>query len=548
MLCPLWLRSCRLWFGYLVTCSAVLLARVSLGDDAPLHARIDALIAAKAAGAPLAPRASDGEFLRRVYLDLAGRIPTAEEARAFFADEAGDKRTKAIDALLDGPDYARRMSQAFHVMLMERLGDHAEWQTYLQAAFAGNKPWDVMSREMLNPSEEEGTRGAGLFYSKRLENYGQNPVDVPALVRDVGRLFMGIDVQCAQCHDHLFVDDYKQEYYQGLFAFVGNLQLRQGLKYPAVQEKPLTKKVEFVSVFVKEPKAIGPRLPGLAEVEIPTFEKKGEEFEVPPDPKTKFPGKLKFSPVKVLAEQLPTAGNQLFKRNIANRVWWLLMGRGLVHPLDLQHAGNAPSHPELLDLLAEELAAHQFDLKWLFREIALSEAYQRASAAEDPAMTSAPLESYRLALEKPLSAEQLLSAMLTATGEMPRVQAISDAKHESSLTKLSERFVKAFALPAREPEVEHAPSVKAALFLLNDSVVLSWLTPQDGNLADRLQKIVEPDQLAEELYVSVVTRLPSEDERKLVREHLGKHPDAREKAIGQLIWALLASNEFGVGH
>jgi hypothetical protein len=526
----------------------MLLAAIALADESPLHSRIDAILAAKAAEAPLAPRADDGEFLRRIYLDLAGRIPTVEEARAFFADEATDKRTKKIDALLASPDYVRRMSQAFHVMLMERLGDHAEWQQYLQAAFAENKPWNVMAREMLNPGEDEGTRGAALFYSKRLENYGQNPVDVPGLVRDVGRLFMGIDVQCAQCHDHLFVDDYKQEYYQGLFAFVGNLQLRPGMKYPAVQEKPLTKKVEFVSVFVKEPKAIGPRLPGLPEVEIPTYEKKGEEFEIPPDPKTKFPGKLKFSPVQVLAEQLPTAGNQLFKRNIANRVWWLLMGRGLVQPLDLQHAGNAPSHPELLDLLAEELAAHHFDLKWLIREIALSEAYQRASAAEDPAMASAPLESYRLALEKPLSAEQLLAAMLTATGEMPRVQAIGDAKNESSLVKLSERFVKAFALPAREPEVEHAPSVKAALFLLNDNVVLSWLKPQEGNLADRLQKIAEPDQLAEELYVSVLTRLPSADERTLVREHLGKYPDAREKAIGQLIWALLASNEFGVGH
>jgi hypothetical protein len=113
---------------------------------------------------------------------------------------------------------------------------------------------------------------------------------------------------------------------------------------------------------------------------------------------------------------------------------------------------------------------------------------------------------------------------------------------------LSERFVKAFALPAREPEVEHAPSVKAALFLLNDNVVLSWLKPQAGNLADRLQKLMEPDQLAEELYLSVLTRLPSADERTWVREHLTKHPDAREKAIGQLMWALLASNEFGVGH
>jgi hypothetical protein len=533
------------WLG---ACATLCLAGALAAQDAPLHQRIDEFITAKAAGGSFAPRSDDGEFLRRIYLDLAGRIPTAEEARIFFADGDSNKRSKKIDALLASEDYARRMSQAFHVMLMERLGDHAEWQKYLQAAFAANKPWDVMAREMLNPSEEEATRGAGLFYSKRLENYGQNPVDIPALVRDVGRLFMGIDVQCAQCHDHLFVDDYKQEYYQGLFAFVGNLQLRQGVNFPAVVEKPLTKKVEFVSVFVKEPKAMGPRLPGLPEIEIPTFEKKGEEFEVPPDPKTKFPGKLKFSPVKVLAEQLPTAGNQLFKRNIVNRAWWHLMGRGLVHPLDLQHAGNAGSHPELLDLLADSFAKQQFDLKWLFREIANSETYQRTSVSEDASILDALPETYRLALEKPLSAEQLLNAMLIATGEWSRAQAVADAKDESSLAKLSERFAKAFALPAREPEVEHAPSVKAALFLLNDNVVLSWLKPREGNLADRLMKLDDVGKLAEELYLSVVTRLPEAEEQMLVAEHLAKHGDGRDKAVGQLIWALLASNEFGVGH
>lgn len=527
---------------------ALALLPIASAAEPPLHRQLDELVSSKAAGASVAPRASDGEFLRRIYLDLAGRIPTVDEARAFLADSDSDKRTKKIDELLASEDYVRRMSQAFHVMLMERLGDHAEWQKYLQSAFASNKPWNVMAREILNPSEEEATRGAGLFYSKRLENYGQNPVDVPALVRDVGRLFMGIDVQCAQCHDHLFVDDYKQEYYQGLFAFVGNLQLRTGMDYPAVQEKPLTKKVDFISVFVQVPKSTGPRLPGFDEIEIPTFEKKGDEFEIPPDPKKKLPGKLKFSPVKVLAEQLPSADNQLFKHNIANRVWWLMMGRGLVHPLDLQHAGNAPSHPEMLDLLADQLVQHQFDLKWLFREIALSETYQRSSATDDSAILAAAPETYRLAIEKPLSAEQLLAAMLTATGEMPRVKAISDAKHESSYTKLSERFVKAFALPAREPEVEHAPSVKAALFLLNDNVVLSWLKPQEGNLADRLGKLTEPDKVAEELYLSVLTRVPTKEETQLVSEHLARHAESREKAVGQLIWSLLASNEFGIGH
>ncbi len=507
----------------------------ALGQSS-LHDQIDALIEAKAAG-PLAAQTSDAEFLRRVYLDFAGRIPSLEESPAFLADADAAKREKLVDKLLASDEYAKRMSQVFHVMLLERLGDHKEWQKYLQDSFAANKPWDVMAREMLNPSaENEATRGAALFFSKRLENYGQNPVDVPGMVRDVGRLFMGIDVQCCQCHDHLFVDDYKQEYYQGLFAFVGQATLRQE-SFPAIAEKPLAKKVEFMSVFVKEPKKVGPYLPGLKEIEIPVYAN-GEEWEIKPDPKTKNPGKLKFSTLKILSEQLPSPDNQLFKKNIANRLWWLLLGRGLVQPLDMQHAGNAPSHPELLELLANEFAAHKFDMKWLLREIALSKTYQRGSQAADDAAAEAPRESYRVALEKPLSSEQLLASMIAATGESAR------AKPD----ELQERFAKAFANPPREPEVEFSPTVKAALFYLNDSVVLGWLKPAPGNLAARLFETKENGKLAEEMYLSILTRLPGEDEKKDVVDYLAKHAANRETAIRNLLWSLLASNEFCMNH
>ena len=523
---------------------AGLLLGSATGQDQPLHERIDALIQAKA-GAPLAPAAPDGEFLRRVYLDLAGRIPSAAETRAFLADADPQKRATVIDKLLASDEYVRRMSQSFHVMLMERLGDHAEWQKWLHGSFAANKPWDQMVRELANPNaEDEAIRGSALFFSKRLENYGQNPVDVPGLVRDVGRMFLGIDVQCAQCHDHLFVDEYKQEFYHGLFAYVGNLQLASGKPFPAISEKPLTKKVDFVSVFVQQPRSVGPKLPGGSETEIPVFAQ-GEEFEKPPDAKAKEPGVLKFSTLKLLAEQLPAADNGPFKKNIANRLWWLLMGRGLVEPLDLHHVDNPASHPELLDLLANELAAHQFDMKWLLKEVALSRAYQRGSAAADPSAAELPPQSYVTALEKPLSAEQLLGAMLQATGNgQPLVFNLEDANTKEVVAK----FEKAFANPAREPEIGFAPSVKAALFVLNDATVLSWLRPAGGNLAERLIKQNDPATLADELYISVLSRLPTEDEKKEVADYVAKRADEREKAVGNLIWSLLASNEFSINH
>lgn len=278
------LRVRRLFAGL----ALVAICGVTVAEDQPLHQRIDAAIET-AAGGELAAPSDDAEFLRRIHLDLAGRTPTRDEAVAFFQAADADKRTKLIDKLLASDDHVRRMEQVLNVMLMERLGDHEEWRKFLRDSIQSNKHWDEFVRELLNPdADNEATRGSALFFSKRLENYGQNPVDVPALVRDVGRLLLGVDVQCAQCHDHLFIDEYKQEHYHGMFAYISQMGLRTDVKYPAVIEKPLMKKVEFMSVFVKEPKTVGPKLPGLEEVSLPTFEK-GQEWEVAPDPKTKKP-------------------------------------------------------------------------------------------------------------------------------------------------------------------------------------------------------------------------------------------------------------------
>lgn len=542
----------------LLVCVACLLLACPAAAQEPLNVRIDQAIAAKAPGIPVAALSSDFEFVRRVYLDFAGRIPTAAETRAFLADQAPDKRVKLIDQLLAAPEYAERMSDALSVMLMERLGDNPEWRTFVRGSLAANKPWDQLVREIINANPDDpAVRGAAFFFTKRLENYGQNPVDLPALTRDVGRVFLGIDVQCAQCHDHLFIDEYKQEHFQGLFAFVGHTYIRSDVKFPAVGEKPLDKKLEFMSVFKKEPKATGPRLPGGEEVAILTFEKPEDAFAVPPDRAKNSPGVLKFSPLKILSEQLPRAENPLFVRNAVNRFWFLLIGRGLVHPLDLSHSGNPPSHPELLDLLAQEFVAHKFDIKWLLREIALSQAYQRSGLLPE-GVTDSPPDKFVVALERPLSAEQMVNAVLVASGEWAAIQQASatavanvpadQSKPQTELDKLRERFAKAFANPPREPELEFAPSVKAALFLLNDGTVLGWFDPKGGNLTERLAAIPDANQLAEELYVSVLSRLPDDAERAAVAAALAARSDNRAKGAGQLIWSLVASTEFCVNH
>jgi len=285
------------------------------------------------------------------------------------------------------------------------------------------------------------------------------------------------------------------------------------------------------------PRQTGPRLPFGQEIEVPALEK-GKEYEVPPDPKTGAPGVLRFSTLTKLAETLPAPEDPLFARNIVNRLWWLMMGRGLVHPLDQHHSGNPPSHPELLDLLAKEFVAHKYDVKWLLRELALSQTYQR-SGALPAGVKSLPRESFLTANEKRLSAEQLLVSMREAMGERA-----PDGKPDP----LTAKFQKAFANPPREPEDEINPMLKAALFVLNDEAVLGWLTPKPGNLVDRLTKLSDPEKVAEELYLSVLTRLPTADERQMVAKYLEKNKDRRAVACGHLAWALLASTEFCVNH
>src|SRR5262249_35352892 len=315
---------------WVLLAAGVLLPACAVEAAEPLHRQIDQLMLATAAGKPASSLAEDAEFLRRISLDLTGCIPSAAQTRSFLADKAADKRAKLIEQLLNGPDYAPHMADVFHVMLMERLGDHPEWSTWLRESFAKNKPWDQMSREILRADPgDTSNKGAAFFFAKRLEHYGENPVDYPGLTRDVGRLFLGKDLRCAQCHDHLFISDYKQEHFQGLFAFFRNTYLNDGPS-AIVGEKPTTQKLPFASVFKKVPHETGPRLPGGREMLVPVM-KPGEEFVKTPDPKTKSPGVLRHSPLATLAEQLPTAANEDFVRNSVNRFWFILMGRGLVH-------------------------------------------------------------------------------------------------------------------------------------------------------------------------------------------------------------------------
>jgi hypothetical protein len=555
------------------------------GAVEPLHQRIDQLIEAKIDGES-APLSDDAEFFRRLTLDLTGRIPSSQKTREFLKDTSPDKRRAAIERLLEQPSYAERMANLFHVTLMERRGDNPEWDAFLRDCFEQNKPWDQIAREILKPNPEDETlRGAAYFYTRRLEKVGQNTTDYSGLTRDVGRLFLGVDLQCAECHDHLFIDDYKQHDFQGLFAVYKGVSIRSG-KFPAVNEASMSTKLDFVSVFEEGKVSTGPRVPFGKEFEIP------DPPEVDPAEKKKKPDPNQppaFSALSLIANDLTSGDKELFRKNIANRLWFSMMGQGLVEPLDQFHSANPPSHPELLDLLADELASHNFDIKWMVRELALTKTWQRSSR-----MASAdklpPRNSYRLGLQRRLTADQLFASVLQATGNLDRLLERSkafNAKKDSEKTdsenkdaetkdaaaeepavdeykELQALFLTAFGSEPKEPAIDYAPAVKQALFLLNDSKVLDLLKPHSGNLIDRLAKMPNTS-VADELYLSIFCRLPDEEERAMINEYLAETSAAnddnenkskeqsaenspRTTALSQLAWAMLTSMEFCVNH
>jgi hypothetical protein len=530
--------------AFLVALVGMIPGGAAVGDEA-LHVQIDRLIAKQFGSQQPAPRCDDAAFLRRVMLDFAGRIPTAAETRAFLADAAPDKRAKIIDKWLADPAYAARMENLFHVMLMERRGDNPEWAKFLKTSFEQNRPWNEMAQAILDPNETDETlRGGAFFYTKRLEKYGENPTDYSGLTRDVGRMFLGVDLQCAECHDHLFVDDYKQVDFQGLFFVYKNLGIRND-KFPAVAQSAMTEKLDFVSVFDPTQRETGPRVPF------------GKEFPIPPglpkpDPKKKKNAGTSldslFDPLSLLAGDIAAPGNEQFNKNIANRLWFLLMGRGLVMPLDLFHSENPPSHPELLDLLAREFVAHKYDVKWFLKELALSETYQRGSRWPEGLSAAPNPESYLVALEKRLSAEQLLASLLEATGNAERMAKSADGKPNAEYADLQKRFLAAFANEPKEPEVELSATVKAALFLMNDPKVQELFKPQSGNLIERLSQTPDNRQAAEKLFLGIFSRLPTDDEKAQVISYLEKNADRRETALGHIAWGMTSSIEFCVNH
>jgi hypothetical protein len=494
------MKPCVALAGHIILLVPLIRPCPALAQGEPLHSLIDQHLKPVSGVEP--QRCSDAEFLRRASLDLIGMPPTADEARAFIADQVAEKRSLLLDRLFASPHYARHLTAVLDVMLMERRPNtHVsadEWQAWLLKSVRDNKPWNALAREILqadgdNPAERAPAR----FALDRAS-------DPHAVTRDIGRIFFGRDMQCAQCHDHPLVEDYLQSDYHGLLAFVSPsyaLVRTEGGAQRTLQAEKAGGDLMFESVFEGVPRRTGARMPDSVMIDEPFF-LPGDEYQVEPAENVKpVP---KFSRRAKLAEMATNGSNHAFNQNIVNRLWAHMFGRGLVHPVDMHHPDNPPTNPQLLRLLGDRFAAMNFDIRGFLRELALTSAYQRTfdlpagllAISGQAAAEVAALERQRAALEQAAAAssdeyEKTLETWKEAEAAlMPAAGALDAARTQyAEAKKKMEDAVKALAdakaqLQARQgvakPMERAAAAIAAALKAL----------PDDPQLAEASQKIV----------------------------------------------------------
>ncbi len=495
-------------------------------------AAIDYLLAAgwKSRGVRPAALCDDQTFVRRAYLDLAGRIPTREEAEAFLRDSKAQKRARLVDQLLASDDYPRTFREIWDVLLMGRSAGRREqqrrdngWHAFLEDAFRKNRPWNEVVRDVIvaRPETTE-TKGAAVFV---FERRNQHQLVAEALAP----IIYGTKVDCAQCHDHPLAREIKQGHYWGLVAAFNRSKNIEG-GAPAVSESAVGGYVNFTNLKKESQPAVINLLTGrVIEEARPAADAKEEdrpEGYVDAKAKMKVP---KFSRRAELAHAV-TEDNPLLARSFVNYTWAILLGRGIVHPVDEMNSKHPPGHPELLDWLARDFAAHNYDTRRLVRAIVLSRGYQLA-AWTGPKAPSA--DAFAAAIEKPLTAETMARSARIASG-----RSADDAALRSA-------FVEAF--PDVLPRVTRA-TIQQSMLLANSEALAGLFKPEPGTATERIARVPRIEDRARDIFRTALIRQPDKNEVAEAVKFLKSRADQPDEAAGELLWALVAGPEFLTNH
>lgn len=493
---------------------------------------------------PASPPADDAEFVRRVTLDITGRIPTSEQAVAFLDSKDPDKRRKLIDALLASPAYGQHFGAVWRNLMIRRDAGNGKkgadtFTPWLDEQFNRNRGWDAVVRDLLTVEGEVARNPQAGFIMANSEGNQPQP---NLLAAATSRLFLGVQLQCAECHNHPFAP-WKQTDFWGTAAFftrVGN----GGKKGPPFV---LSETAEADAQAVKrkgEPNS--PPTPGAA-IAIPNSAGKAAgqvvraKFLDGPEPALGDTGPYRPH----LAAWVTSAENPYFANAAANRLWAHFFGRGLVHPVDNFHEGNPPSHPELLQLLADEFRATGHDWKHLIRCVCNSQAYQRTSRPLPE--NEADKELFSHMTVKVMSPGVFYDALAVAMAGDPTAGAkAGQPGNKGGAANLENRdqFVSFFSMQGDDAEAgEFGHGIPQFLRLMN--------APQFNRgapIVDRLARAgASREQVIEGLYLATLARRPTAQEVALMSEYVARRPDAG-KAYAGVLWILLNSSEFVLNH
>lgn len=491
------------------------------GDEARALAElIDRHIQSRLDVARLArvPQADDAEFLRRVFLDLHGVVPSGQRAAEFLDSKRGDKRAQLIDELLASPAFGNHFGDVWQKYLISPLASEQRMQTerfaeWLADRFNRNAGWNKMVYDLLTAAGKIEENPAVTYLIE-----GRYPLSVTDLTDLSSRYFLGVRLNCAQCHDHPFVEWKRRDYWR-MAAFFAQIQTpgRPKVVYLAGIKDDLKMSLSSLQN--------GDAIEGLQQ-ELPRY-LSGEEFK----PEGHKPHRV------ALAEWLTSRQNPFFARAMVNRMWWHFFGRGIVNPVDDMHAGNPPSHPELLDELARRFAESGFDVKLLCRAIVSSKTYQQTSRPGKDPDSEAKLFA-RMSI-KVLSPEQLYDSLVIILGPPTKVSGIDTRfgpRHE---------FCQFFAADGDSDPTRYERGIPHALRLMN--------SPQFAgrNLAALVSRAEGEGRSAEEaveqLFLTILSRRPTAPELALLRDQL-RDGESLHAAFEELGWALLMSSEFSLNH
>jgi hypothetical protein len=505
-----------------------------------LAARIDALIDARLAAEKVkpAPLADDAEFVRRLYLDLAGKIPPESVAFDFLdpTNTTPDKRTALINKLLDeSPGYVNHFANVWRALLLPQSNNQqaqfsqATFESWLRLSLQMNTPYDQLVREILttplggvnpqmrNRPMEPGKETPVAFYQA-------NELKPENLAAATSRLFLGIKLECAQCHNHPHAQWTRNQFWEFAAFFSGIESRGPGGAFAGAYE-------------ATERRAL--KIPGTEKLVMARF-LDGKEPQWQPETTTRT----------ALAQWITTEKNPYFARAAVNRIWAHFFGLGLVDPVDDLSDQNPPSHPELLEELAQQFAANRYDLKYLMRAITLSQTYQRTSTVNDPKQNDARLFA-RMSV-KGLSPEQLFDSLVEATRYREDTAPVNPRVNPVVMTTPRAQFLAKFA--SQDKRTEYHTSILQALSLMNGRFI-DDATSVNVSRSETLTVVIEapfmttPKQI-QTLFLATLSRKPTPEENQQLAEYVesGGPKHDKKAALADVFWALLNSAEFFLNH